>query len=39
MAEPERVERELVRGAEKARAVSRPLIERLRHAVGIRSLA
>jgi len=38
MAEPERVERELKRGAEKARAVSRPLIEQLRHAVGIRPL-
>ena len=39
MAEPERVERELERGAEKARAISRPLIEQLRHAVGIRPLA
>ncbi len=39
MAEPERVERELARGAEKARAVSRPLIDQLRHAVGIRPLA
>ncbi len=39
MAEPERVERELERGAEKARAVSRPLIDQLRHAVGIRPLA
>ena len=39
MAEPERVERELERGAEKARAISRPLIEKLRHAVGIRRLA
>ncbi len=39
MAEPERVERELKRGAEKARAMSRPLIDRLRHAVGIRHLA
>ncbi|MGY6553246.1 MAG: tryptophan--tRNA ligase [Wenzhouxiangella sp.] len=39
MAEPERVERELERGAEKARAISQPLIDRLRHAVGIRRLA
>lgn len=39
MAEPERVERELKRGAEKARAISRPMIEQLRHAVGIRRLA
>ena len=38
MVEPERVERELERGAAKARAVSRPLIEQLRHAVGIRRL-
>lgn len=39
MAEPERVERELKRGAEKTRALSRPLIEKLRHAIGIRPLA
>lgn len=39
MAEPERVEHELALGAQKARAISRPLIERLRHAVGIRRLA
>lgn len=39
MADPQRVERELARGAEHARAVSRPFIERLRTAVGIRALA
>ena len=39
MADPQRVERELARGAEHARAVSRPFIERLRAAVGIRALA
>lgn len=35
---PQEVERELERGAEKARELSRPFIERLREAVGIRSL-
>ncbi|WP_376690836.1 tryptophan--tRNA ligase [Wenzhouxiangella sp. EGI_FJ10409] len=36
---PHKVEKELERGAERARELSRPLIERLRDAVGIRSLA
>ncbi len=35
---PEQIERELALGAERARALSRPLIERLRNAVGIRAL-
>ena len=39
LADPARVESELQRGADKARALSRPLIERLRAAVGIRGLA
>ncbi|TVQ34992.1 MAG: tryptophan--tRNA ligase [Wenzhouxiangella sp.] len=37
--DPARVERELLAGAERARALSRPLIEQLREAVGIRCLA
>jgi tryptophanyl-tRNA synthetase len=36
--DPERVEQALRDGAERARALSRPLIERLREAVGIRAL-
>ncbi len=36
---PDKVEQELVRGAEKARELSRPFIAELRDAVGIRSLA
>jgi tryptophanyl-tRNA synthetase len=36
--DPARVERALGDGAERARAISRPLIERLREAVGIRAL-
>ncbi len=39
LADPGRVEGELRRGAEKARALSRPLMDRLRAAVGIRTLA
>ncbi len=39
IAEPSRVEDELIRGAEKARAVSRPFMERLRQAIGIRALS
>lgn len=35
---PDKVEQELVRGAEKARELSRPFIAELRDAVGIRSL-
>ncbi len=35
---PERIEDALLAGAERARALSRPFIERLRHAVGLRSL-
>jgi len=35
---PYKVEKELERGAERAREISRPFIERLREAVGIRSL-
>ncbi|MEE4638678.1 MAG: tryptophan--tRNA ligase [Wenzhouxiangella sp.] len=38
MADPARVEDELQRGADKARAISRPLMEQLRSAVGIRKL-
>ncbi|NDY94496.1 tryptophan--tRNA ligase [Wenzhouxiangella limi] len=38
MADPARVEDELRRGAKKARAISRPLMDRLRAAVGIRAL-
>ncbi|MFW5815494.1 MAG: tryptophan--tRNA ligase [Wenzhouxiangella sp.] len=38
LAEPGRVEDELQRGAERARAISGPLMERLRAAVGIRTL-
>ncbi|MFU8831107.1 MAG: tryptophan--tRNA ligase [Wenzhouxiangella sp.] len=34
--DPVKVERELKRGAERARELSRPFIDRLRHAVGIR---
>ena len=36
---PEEIERTLRAGAEKARALSRPFMSRLRHAVGLRSLA
>jgi tryptophanyl-tRNA synthetase len=36
--DPARVEKELQRGAERARELSRPLIDRLRDAVGIRRL-
>ncbi len=39
MADTDKVEHELARGAERARAISRPFIERLRAAVGIRPLA
>jgi tryptophanyl-tRNA synthetase len=36
MADPERIEAELQRGAERARAIARPLLARLRDAVGLR---
>ncbi len=36
MADPERVEATLQRGAERARAIARPLLARLREAVGLR---
>lgn len=36
MADPERIESELQRGAERARAIARPLLARLREAVGLR---
>ena len=36
--DPAKVERELLKGAEKARAVSTPFIREIRHAVGIRKL-
>ncbi|MFN7666114.1 MAG: tryptophan--tRNA ligase [Inhella sp.] len=36
MADPERIEAELQRGAERARAIARPLLARLREAVGLR---
>lgn len=39
IAHPQQVEDELLAGAERARALSQPFIERLRHAVGIRALA
>ena len=39
MAHPQEVESLLLRGAERARAQSRPFIARLREAVGLRSLA
>jgi len=39
MAEPAQIERILLAGAEKARALSRPFLTRLRHAVGLRNLA
>jgi tryptophanyl-tRNA synthetase len=39
MAEPAQIERILVAGAEKARALSQPFMGRLRHAVGLRNLA
>jgi tryptophanyl-tRNA synthetase len=38
MAEPAHIERILLAGAEKARAISRPFIAELRHAVGLRRL-
>ena len=38
IADPTRVEEELRRGAEKARAISRPFMDRLRAAVGISAL-
>jgi tryptophanyl-tRNA synthetase len=38
MNDPAKVERELKRGAERARELSRPFMERLREAVGIRSV-
>jgi len=38
IAEPERVEKALIQGAERARQLTRPFIDRLRRAVGIRSL-
>jgi len=38
ISDPARVERELQQGAERARDMSRPLMERLRDAVGIRRL-
>jgi tryptophanyl-tRNA synthetase len=37
--DPQQVERQLREGAERARELSRPLIERLREAVGIRVLS
>ena len=39
MAQPDQVEAALVAGGERARALSRPFIERLRAAVGLRSVA
>lgn len=39
IADPARIERELKRGAERARAVATPFMQQLRDAVGIRSLA
>ncbi|MEE4297024.1 MAG: tryptophan--tRNA ligase [Wenzhouxiangella sp.] len=39
IADPSKVENELRLGAEKARAVSRPFMDRLREAVGIRALS
>jgi len=39
MANPAEIERILLAGAEKARAISRPFMSRVRHAVGLRSLA
>lgn len=38
LADPAEVERELVKGAEKAREVSVPYLDEIRHAVGIRKL-
>ena len=38
IATPAKIEDALLAGAERARALSRPVIERLRHAVGLRSL-
>jgi tryptophanyl-tRNA synthetase len=38
MDDPAEVERELLKGAEKARTVSVPFIAGVRHAVGIRKL-
>jgi len=38
IAQPERIEMTLLEGAERARAVASPLMQRLRHAVGIRPL-
>src|SRR5690606_19649434 len=39
MADPAQIERTLRAGAEKARALSRPFMQRLREAVGLRNLA
>lgn len=39
MADPSRIEKALKEGAEKAREYSRPMLEKLRHAVGIRPIA
>ncbi|WP_395350511.1 tryptophan--tRNA ligase [Variovorax sp. UC122_21] len=39
MADPAQIERTLLIGADKARALSRPFMTRLRHAVGLRNLA
>lgn len=39
IANPAEIERELSKGAEKARAIATPFIRELRHAVGIRALA
>jgi tryptophanyl-tRNA synthetase len=36
MAHPEEIEAILQKGAERARALARPLLDRLRHAVGLR---
>jgi tryptophanyl-tRNA synthetase len=38
MAHPEKVEAQLLEGAAKARAVARPLLDELRHAVGLRPM-
>lgn len=38
MEDPAEVERELLKGAEKARAISRPLLAEIRYAIGIRKL-
>ena len=39
IANPDYVEQVLARGAERARAVSRPFLDQIRYAVGVRSLS